>query len=240
MEGSIVLPLAEAEGEDAEESLLEDLHAHFGGAEDAVGEDDGDLEDFEAQAGGGVLHFDLEGIADELDLVELHFLEDLAAVADEAGGGVEDAHASDEVDILGGVVGHHETAHGPVDDADFAVDIARADDDIALAGGAGLVEPREVVGIVGEVGVHLDHIVVAMLEAPLEAGEVGGAEAEFAFALLDEEAVGEFLHETLDDVGSAVGGVVLDDEHVELLREGEDLANDFLDVLLLIIGGSDD
>ena len=71
---SIFSPVAEAKVENTEEGFLENLHAHLGCAENTVCEDDGYLIDLEAESGGCVLHLNLKGVADKLDLVELHLL----------------------------------------------------------------------------------------------------------------------------------------------------------------------
>ena len=90
-----------------------------------------------------------------------------------------------------------------------------------------------------EVGIHLNHIVVAVLVAPAHAVEVGGAETQLAFAFHNEQALRKLLHQPLDDVGGAVGRIVFDDEHIELLGERKDLADDGLNVLFLVVGRGD-
>ena len=91
-----------------------------------------------------------------------------------------------------------------------------------------------------EVGIHLENVVILMLDGPLESGDVGGAEAELSLAFHHEEAVGEFLLHTAHDVGSAVGRVVLDDEDVEIFFKAEHRTDNVLDVLLFIISRYDD
>ena len=92
-----------------------------------------------------------------------------------------DLHAKDHPDVLGGPVGHDDAAERPVDDAD-AVAVPRADGQVGFPGGAGGMEPQQVVGVVGEVGVHLEDVVVVLLQGPAEAGQIGRAEAELAGA----------------------------------------------------------
>ena len=82
---------------------------------------------------------------------------------------------------------------------------------------AGGVEARQVVGIVAEVGIHLENVVVAVFERPLEASDVGGAETQFPTTLQNEQTVGKFFlsHHILDNGGSPVRRTVVDNEDVE-------------------------
>ena len=77
---------------------------------------------------------------------------------------------------------------------------------------------------------------------PLEAGNVGCSQSQFAAALHDEQTVGELLlcHHSLDDGGCAVRRTVVDDQNVETFFQPEDGADDFLDVLLLVIRRDND
>ena len=80
------------------------------------------------------------------------------------------------------------------------------------------VEAWQVVGVVREVGIHLEDVVVAVLKRPLEACDVRRAKTQLATALEDEEAVAELItDEVLHDGCSAVGTTVVDDEDVETL-----------------------
>ena len=90
-----------------------------------------------------------------------------------------------------------------------------------------------------EVGIHLEYVVVAVLDSPLETADVGGAEAELAGALYHEEALGELLLQFLDDGGGAVGRAVFDDEDIEGLLQTKDGADDVLNILFLVIRGDD-
>ena len=80
------------------------------------------------------------------------------------------------------------------------------------------VETWQVVGVVREVGIHLEDVVVAVLKRPLEACDVRCAKTQLAAALEDEEAVTELItDEVLHDGCSAVGTTIVDDEDVETL-----------------------
>ena len=78
-----------------------------------------------------------------------------------------------------------------------------------------------------------------MLKTPAETVEIGGSESQLAFTFLDKEPFGKLLHQPFDNIGGAVGRVVLDNQHIELFLEREYLANDILYIFLLIVCRSD-
>jgi hypothetical protein len=78
--------------------------------------------------------------------------------------------------ILGGALAEHEPAQGPVDDAD-AVEITRAQDQVGLFGR--LEKHGDVVRVVGQVAVQFEHELVAVLQGPLEARDIGAAQSAF-------------------------------------------------------------
>ena len=91
-----------------------------------------------------------------------------------------------------------------------------------------------------EVGVHLDDVVIAMLQRPFEPGNVGGAEAQLASALHQMHTLGVLANEFAHDGGSAVGRTVVNHKHVELvLGDFEHSLGDGTDVFLLVISGYD-
>ena len=188
---------------------------------------------------GGVFHFDLEGVALETDLVQLDRLEHLAAVALESGGGIVHLEAGHEADVGRGVVRHEDAPEGPVDHV-HAVAVARSDGHVGALFGAGGVEPKQVLGVVAEVGVHLKNEVVAVLDGPLKTADVGRAEALLAAAFDQMQPPGELALEAFDDVGRAVGRAVVDDQYVEGLLQAEDDAEDVFDVLFFVVRRDDD
>ena len=104
-----------------------------------------------------------------------------------------------------------------------------------------MVEPWQVVRVMAEVGVHLEDIVVAVLQSPFETGDVCCSKSLFASALDDEEPSGELLcHETLNNIASAVRASVVDNEYVECLFQSEHRTDYLLDVLLLIVSWDND
>ena len=95
-----------------------------------------------------------------------------------------------------------------------------------------------------EVRVHLKEVRVAGLQAPLESGDVGGAEAELAGPFEQVDAALVSGSGFPDEVRCAVGGAVIDHQHVEgftaLGLEGHDGVEHPGDVLLLVVGRYDD
>ena len=75
-----------------------------------------------------------------------------AAEAFEAAGGVGKGHAGDDAHIAGGARAEQEAFDRPIDDAD-AVAIARAENQVGILGR--LDEAGDVVGVMGEIAVHL-------------------------------------------------------------------------------------
>ena len=106
--------------------------------------------------------------------------------------------------------------------------------------GAGLIQAQEVLRVVGEIGIHLKDIVVSLFQGPAEAGEVGGAQSQFAAALYHVQRFGGRCLDLFHDGGGAIGGSVVNDQYVELARKGENSGNDVPDVLLLVVSGNDD
>ena len=228
------------QADDAEDGFAEDAGVHLRRAQLAVDEDDGHLVDAEGVLVGGELHLYLEGVALKADAVQRDGLEHAAAVAHEARRGVVDGQAGDEAHVFRGEVGHQHAPHGPVDHVD-AADVARADADVRPLVTTGGIEARQVGGAVAEVGIHLEDVFIVPLQRPAEAGDVGRAQPLLAGALQHEEAVGKLLAlQALDDVGRAVGRVVLHHQDVETVLQSEDGANDVLYVFPLVVGGDDD
>ena len=223
----------------AEEGFAEDAAVHLRGTQLAVDENHRYFGNLEAALVGGELHLNLEGIPLEADFVQFDGFEHLTAVALESGSGVVDGQAGDDAHILGGEVGHEHASHGPVHYV-HAADVTRADGHVVTFCGTFVVKARKVGRCVAEVGIHLEDVVILMLDGPLESGDVGGAEAELSLAFHHEEAVGEFLLHAAHDVGSAVGRVVLDDEYVEILFKTEYRTDNVLDIFLFVISRYDD
>ena len=70
----IGLNLSEAHLKDAKESLSEDIHTHFARPQFPINESNGNFFDAESKLSRIVFHFDLKGIADELNPAEVDAL----------------------------------------------------------------------------------------------------------------------------------------------------------------------
>ena len=163
-----------------------------------------------------------------------------AAVAHEARRGVVDRQARNDAHVFRGEVGHQHASHGPVHHVD-AAHVARADGYVGSLLGTGLVEAGQILGVVAEVGVHLEDVFVVVLQRPAEACDVGGAQAQLTATLHHEQAVGElFALQAADNLGRTVGRPVFDDQDVETMLQGKDGPYDVLDILPFIIGRDDD
>ena len=88
----------------------------------------------------------------------------------------------------------------------------------------------------GEIGIHLENIVVAALQGPFESGEIGGAEPELAAALDKVEPGGELLLQALHHGSGAVGGAVVDDQYLESVLQPEDGADNLFRIFDLVVG----
>ena len=68
----IGLNLSEAHLKDAKESLSEDIHTHFARPQFPIDKGNWHLVDAKAQPSGVVFHFDLKGITDETDAIQIN------------------------------------------------------------------------------------------------------------------------------------------------------------------------
>src|SRR5512138_2407469 len=92
--------------------------------------------------------------------------------------------------------------------------------------------------VVREVRVHLEEPVVAALETPAEAGDVGGAEPQLPCPMHHMDAAG-LGREPVGDFAGAVRRCVVDDEHLEALILLEHERDDARQVLALVVCGND-
>src|SRR5262249_16868270 len=81
---------------------------------------------------------------------------------------------------------------------------ARADCYIAVSRGDCRAQPQQVGWLVGEVGVHLEQVLVLAGEAPFEALDIGGAQPELARMMTDVQPIG-LGRETVGELTRAVG-----------------------------------
>lgn len=221
--------------DDTENGFTENTAVHLRATQLAVDEDNRHFHHFEPALIGSEFHLYLKGITFEADGIEVDGFQHLAAVALEAGSGIMNRQTGDESHVLGGEIGHQYAPHGPIHHIDTA-HVARADGNIRTLLGTSLVEARKVLGVMTEVGVHLEDVLVAALQRPFEAGDVGSAQAQLSFALHHEEPFGEFLLQGLDYGSRAIGRTVFDDKDVEAMFQGENGTNDILYILPFVVG----
>lgn len=226
----------EPEAPDHEEGFVNDFSGHLGAALEAVGEDDGDFGDAKALTPEFVGHFDLEAVAIGPDGIEVEALERGPAKAFVAASRIADGHAGDEADVFARAHAEHETAQGPVDDAD-AVFVARAEDEVGILGGS--EEGGDVVRVVGEVAVHFEDELVIAFEGPLEAGAVGAAEAVF-FGAMEDVNAGVLFGDGVGNLARAIGRIVIDDEQLDVIGVAHDALDDGGKVILLVVGRDND
>ena len=194
----------ETEFDDAPECFAEDAAGHLGGSQLAVRENDRHFLDPESQPVRRILHFDLETVSFHLDGIQVDRFEDSPRVADEAGRGVIDLHVQDGTHVRRCVVGHDDPAHRPVHDAD-AVTVAGADGEVRALFRAGGIQAEKVVRVVGEIGIHLEDVVVSVVQGPAETCQIGRSKALLAAPFEQMQPFGEFGLKSLDDAGRPVG-----------------------------------
>ena len=188
---------------------------------------------------GGVFHLNLEAVALEADLIEFDGLQHPTLVADKARRGVMYLEPGDDPHVFRGEITHQHTANGPVDDI-HAADVTGADRHVVTLIMTCGIEPRQVVGIMTEVGIHFEDVVVVMLQCPSEPSDIGRTQSEFPAPFDDKETVTELCsHHIPDDGCRPVGGAVVDHENMETSFQGEYRSDNLLDILLLVVGRND-
>ena len=102
------------------------------------------------------------------------------------------------------------------------------------------IETRQVMGVMAEVGVHLEDVIIPFFQGPLEAGDVGRAQTLLSRALNKEQPFGEFVvHQAFYDIGCAVRTAVVYDKNVKTFFQREDGPDNVFHVLLFVIGRDD-
>ena len=104
----------------------------------------------------------------------------------------------------------------------------------------GGVEAEEVVRIVREIGIHLEDVVIAVVQGPFEAGQVGRAQPLLPTPFKQVQPLREFRLQPFHDAGRPVGRAVVDDEDLEIPGQGKHLPRNGFDVLLLVVSRDDD
>ena len=92
-----------------------------------------------------------------------------------------------------------------------------------------------------EVGIHLNYVVITLLQRPFEAGNIGSAKSQFPAAFHNIDAIGNLSYEPFHNSRSAIGTVVVDNKNIKfmLLLKSQHRLDYRLDVLFLIISGDD-
>ncbi len=219
------------EGNEPAEIGEDDAGAHFGLAEFAVAESDGD---FANPEGITAANQNLEGDL-EAGCVGRDAGQKLASHGEEPGEGVVDVGQGPRAG--GGGTGHEAALAGPAGRA-AAGRVAAADDHIAVAVEYGEDELGDFFRGMRAVGVYDKDDAGA---GGACTGEDGAGEAVLGL-VAGEEFYGLRLTETADDGLGLVAGAVIDDNdlHVEGGATSEDFSDNALDVLRLIQGRNDD
>jgi hypothetical protein len=153
---------------------------------------------------------DLEAVALAGHGVQVELVQRLPAERPEAAGGVAQPQPEHQAHV--GVPPSAEQLPGarPVDDRS-AAHPPGAEDQVGVRESGEQV--GQLLGLVRAVGVHLDEHVVAALQPPAEAGQVGAAEALLPDPVQDVHLV-VLGREAVSDLAGAVGAGVVDDQHV--------------------------
>src|SRR5262245_20121012 len=234
------LPAAEqiqqAQPPDHPRRFPDDATVHFRDSRPPVDEDDRDLLDLEAALPALERHLDLERVAVRAHAVEADPFEGAATEALEPARGIVDRQAGDDTSVHVGRPGEDQPFEGPVDHPD-PVEVARPEDHVGVAGR--LEERPDGVGVVGEVGVHLEDVLGPLIERVAEAVAVGRTQPQLARSLeqMDARRGG---HPLLHDRGGAVGRVVVDDEDVQVEGQRHQSVEQRRNVLAFVVGGDDD
>ena len=214
----VSLELFEAQAHDAEKRFSEDAAGHLARPQLTIDEDHWNFLYFEAEAEGGIFHLYLEGIALEVDVIQADGFQYLARPANKAGCSVAQGDAEDSTDVGRGIIRHEDAPDRPVHDV-HARDVAAANGGIVALVVAGSIEARQVGRGVAEVGIHLEDILIALLQSPYEATDVCLAKSLLSRTLDKVDALQQtiLLHETPHDFCRSVGTSIVNDEDVECL-----------------------
>lgn len=233
--GILACPSVPAQTHYTEESLAEYAAAHLRHAFTSVDEYHRHFLNLEAYLVCRKLHLYLEAVALEAYLVQLNGLEHAALVALKSRSGVVHLEARHHAHILRCKIAHQHSSYRPVHHVHSA-HVARAYGNVVALVVACRIEARQVVGVVTEVGVHLEYIVISVLQGPFKARYVCRAQAQLAAALNDKQTVGKLaLHQSVNYSRGAVGRAVVYHENIKTFFKREHRPYNLLDVLFLVI-----
>lgn len=231
----LACPSVPAQTHHTEESLAEYAAAHLRHAFTSVDEYHGHFLNLEAYLVCRKLHLYLEAVSLEAYLVQFYGLEHAALVALKSRSGVVHLEARHHAHILRCKIAHQHSSYRPVHHVHSA-HVARAYGNVVALVVACRIEARQVVGVVTEVGVHLEYIVISVLQGPFKARYVCRAQAQLAAALNDKQTVGKLaLHQSVNYSRGAVGRAVVYHENIKTFFKREHRPYNLLDVLFLVI-----
>jgi len=216
---------------DALQRLAHDVAAHLGVADLTLAAGDGHLDHAEPEPDRAPGQVDLEAVALGGHLLQPHGAQGVRAVGAVPGRRVVDRHAEQGARVEVATDAERLAVQRPVDDR-AAPHPPRPDDEVGAL--QRVQEALELLGLVGAVGVHLDEGVVAAVQAPAEAGEVGHAEALLRGAVQHVD-LGVGGGELVGDVTGAVRRAVVEHEDVRPGHGGTDAAHDQRQVVSLVV-----
>ena len=130
-------------------------------------------------------------------------------------------------------IGHQQARHRPIHYID-ALHITRTNNHIGTLLGCGN-QARQVVGIVREVAIHLDNIVIIALQAPAETGQVSRTQAQLTLAAKQVQAIGIILLTLTNDISRAIGRAIVNHQNIKLNGQRKDLIDHCRYVLALVV-----
>ena len=211
---------------DQEQGLGHGVGRHLGGPELPVHEPDRHLGHLGTHTDRPVGHLDLESVAPRPHRAQVDSSQHRRRIGPVAGRRVPHAQAEHEIGVDVAAPRQQPARQAPIRYR-TAGDIARPDAHlVSLA--EGRHDRGQGVRIVGEVRIHLDHRLVAALEAPPEPVPIGAAEAHLGGPGQDVHT-GEPLCVVRHDLGRTVRAVVVDDEDRRLRQCLADPIEDVLD-----------
>ncbi len=225
---------AEFQGYHAPEGFAENSSRHFGCALLAVYKDYRNFLYLESQFVGSVFHLNLEAVAFHPYVVEIYCFKHFAAIAEKTCRAVVNPESQHGADIDRGEIGHKYTPYGPVHYT-YSVRVARAYGKIRASLRACGKQARQIFGVVGEIRIHLEDVIVSLFQTPFESRDICCPQTGFAFTFYKEKPVGEFRLQVFHSPGSAVGRTIVYYEDIESALQREHCAYDFFGVFYFIV-----
>ena len=134
-----------------------------------------------------MIHFDLEAVPVRFHARKIDRLKGTASPTLEASCRIPNRHSGDPLHVVGGSDAQNETFEGPVDHADPA-GVTGANRHVGVRFADSGNEFRNILRGVGKIGIHLNHKVVALLQSPVEPGDIGTSQTVLRLARENVEA----------------------------------------------------